>query len=509
MADNLKHTAVKGARWGFIENLSSLAVTFIVAFVLQRWFLSPKEYGLIGDLAIFIAISISLIDNGFSAAIIKKPNPTKKDLSTTFVTNLIISLFCFAILQLAAPLVASYFEEPQLEVLLRVLSFVLIINAVSIIQRVLLVKNVDFKSLTKCSLTSSVASGVVGIWMAFKGYGVWSLVGQQLSKQFVNTVMLWIIGRWRISFNFSKQSFKELFSYGSNVLVTGLLDTLFRNIYFPVIGKGFGTATLGQYTSAEKFSNVTSNNLSQVVQRVSFPVLSKVQEDDRRLKNAFRTILKVTMAVSVLLAFWLSAVSYPLIIGLVGEKWAPAANILSIAVLAGAFYPAHYLYQNILQVKAKMRLYLTLDILKKVLMAISIAVGILFKSLNILLWGMVAASILTLIINAYFSGKSIGYTTREQLTDLVPMFLIGFMVSIFMGIMAALFVYFCKALGWYDITWTNLSAVAFATLLGALVMFGVYKLFPRKEIDEIKNLISVWRKSPKERIQEESCETLS
>ena len=169
MADNLKHTAVKGARWGFIENLSSLAVTFIVAFVLQRWFLSPKEYGLIGDLAIFIAISISLIDNGFSAAIIKKPNPTKKDLSTTFVTNLIISLVCFAILQLAAPLVASYFEEPQLEVLLRVLSFVLIINAVSIIQRVLLVKNVDFKSLTKCSLTSSVASGVVGIWMAFKG----------------------------------------------------------------------------------------------------------------------------------------------------------------------------------------------------------------------------------------------------------------------------------------------------------------------------------------------------
>ena len=343
MSDNLKQKAISGARWGFIENLSSLAVTFVVALILQRWFLSPQEFGLIGHLAIFIAISSSFIDNGFSAALIKKLEPAKEDLSTTFLTNFFISLICFGILQLAAPFISNYFNEPQLEKLLRVLSFVLIINAVSIIQRVLLIKAVDFRSLTICSVTASVVSGIVGIWMAFKGWGVWSLVGQQLSRQGVNTIMLWIVGTWKPSLRFSGKSFRELFSYGSNVLVTGLLDTIFKNIYFPVIGKGFGTATLGQYTNSEKYSNVTSNNLSQVVQRVSFPVLSKVQDDDVRLKRVFSTILKVVMAVSVLVSFCLSAISYPFIVGLVGEKWAPAAHILSIICLAGAFYPAHYL----------------------------------------------------------------------------------------------------------------------------------------------------------------------
>ena len=494
MADNLKQKAISGARWGFIENLSSLAVAFVVALVLQRWFLSPREFGLIGDLAIFIAISISFIDNGFSSAIIKKPEPTRKDLSTTFVTNLVMSLVCFAILQLVAPYIASYFGEPELTKLLRVLSFVLIVNAISIIQRVLLVKAVDFKALTKCSLTSAIISGIVGIGMAFRGYGVWSLVGQQLSKQIVNTIMLWIIGHWRPSLAFSSKSFRELFSYGSKVLVTGLLDTIFKNIYFPVIGKGFGTAVLGQYTSAEKYSNVTSNNLSQVVNRVSFPVLSKVQDDDDRLRNAFRTILKVVMAVSVLVSFWLSAVSYPFIVGLVGEQWTPAAYILSIICLAGAFYPAHYLYQNILQVKGKMHLYLVLDILKKVLMAISIVIGIVFKSLDLLLWGMVAASVLTLFINAYFSGKTIGYSPISQIKDLLPMFVAAVIIALGIGILTALLIWFSKNCGWYNQTWTNLAAVAVASLIGGLVVLALYRFLPKKEAQEIKNLLSIWKK---------------
>lgn len=497
MTDNLKQKAISGARWGFIENFASLAVSFIVAFVLQRWFLSPHEFGLVGELAIFIAISISFIDNGFSSAIIKKPEPTKKDLSTTFVTNFTISLVCFAILQLAAPYVATYFGEPQLEDLLRVLSFVLIINAVSIIQRVLLVKDVDFKSLTKCSVTASVISGIVGIWMAIRGYGVWSLVGQQLSRQGVNAIMLWIIGRWKPSLAFSGKSFRELFSYGSNVLVTGLLDTIFKNIYFPVIGKGFGTATLGQYTNSEKYSSVTSTNLSQVVQRVSFPVLSKVQEDEVRLKRAFRTILKVVMAVSLLISFCLSALSYPFVVGLVGEKWAQAAHILSIICLAGAFYPAHYLFQNLLMVNGKMRQYLAMDILKKVLMVISIAIGIILKDLDILLWGMVAASVLTFVIYAVYSGRVIGYTAWEQIKDLAPTFLICIIVSLAAGIAAAAFRYICIQNLWYDVTWTNLASVGVGLIIGALIVLALYRFLPKKEVAEIKNLLSIGkRKSP-------------
>ncbi|MBQ1886308.1 MAG: lipopolysaccharide biosynthesis protein [Bacteroidales bacterium] len=494
MADDLKQKAISGARWGFIENLSSLAVTFVVAFILQRWFLSPHEFGLVGHLAIFIAISISFIDNGFSAAIIKKPEPSRHDLSTTFVTNLVISLVCFGILQVAAPYVASYFDEPQLKALLRVLSLVLIINAVSIIQRVLLVKAVDFRSLTKCSVSASVVSGIVGIWMAFRGYGVWSLVGQQISRQLVNTLMLWIVGSWKVSLVFSRRSFRELFSYGSNVLFTGLLDTVFKNIYFPVIGKGFGTDVLGQYTGAEKYSNVTSNNLSQVVQRVSFPVLSKVQDDIPRLKNAFRTILKVVMTVSVMVSFCLSVLSYPFIVGLVGERWAQAAHILSIICIAGAFFPAHYLYQNILQVRGKMKLYLAMDILKKVLMAVSIVIGIVFKDLDILLWGLVAASVLTFVIYAYCSGRVIGYTPLEQLRDLLPMFLACIVISLIVGLVSGTFQVLCFNNLWYDPTWTNLASVAVALIVGALLVVAFWKFLPKKETREIKNLISFWKR---------------
>ncbi len=494
MPDNLKHSAIRGARWGFVENLSSLAVTFIVSLVLQRWFLSPREFGLVGHLAFFVAISISLIDSGFSAAIIRKSNPSKVDLSTTFVTNLLISIVLFAVLQVTAPYIALYFSEPLLVKIIRVLSVILIVNAISIIQRVLLIKAIDFKKLTVCSITSSVLSGIVGIFMAMRGYGVWSLVWQQITRQTVNSIMLWIFGSWKIHIAFSRKSFNELFSYGSNVLITGLLDTVYRNIYFPVIGKAFGTATLGQYSNAEKYGNVTSGNLSQVVQRVSFPVLSKVKDSDDRLKNVFRTILKVVMAVSVLASFCVAALATPLIVGLVGEKWALAAHLLSIVCLAGAFYPSHYLYQNLLQIKGKMRLYLALDIFKKLLLTISIAIGLFYRDIDTLLWGMVVASVITLVVFAYFSGRSIGYSIVAQIKDLLPMFLISFIIALVVGVAAALLIYLSRAAGWWNVTWTNLLAVVVSLILGGGLFLLVYKLYPQKEIAEIKNLISVWKK---------------
>ena len=208
MADNLKQKAISGARWGFIENLSYMSVTFIVAFVLQRWFLTSHEFGLIGHLAIFIAVSISFIDSGFSSAIIKKQNPTPEDLKTVFTTNLIISVVCYTLLFILAVPIAKFFRHQELVSLLRVLSIVLILNAFSIVQRALLVKELNFKKLTICSFFSSLLSGVIGIYMAFVGYGVWALVGQQISKQFFNSLLLWILGDWKVSLGFYISNFK-------------------------------------------------------------------------------------------------------------------------------------------------------------------------------------------------------------------------------------------------------------------------------------------------------------
>lgn len=502
MTDTLKSKAINGARWGFVENISSMSVTFIVGIVLAR-LLSPAEFGLIGYLAIFIAVSISLIDNGFSAAIIRKPEPSREDFSTTFITNFAISLVCFAVLYLCAPLVASYFSEPQLTMLLRVLSFVLIVNAVSIIQRVIIVKALDFKRLTKCSLTSSIASGFVGIGMAAAGCGVWSLVGQQLSKQIVNSAMLWILGNWKPEWKFSKSSFRSLFSFGSNVMLTGILDTIFKNIYYPVVGKTFSSGVLGQYTRADQFSSVTSTNFTMVVQRVSFPVLSKAQDSDERLRNAYRTIVKVTMLISFFVAFWLSAVSLPLIKGLIGEKWIPAAYFLQVICLAGAFYPLHALNQNILQIKQKMHLYLALEITKKIILAVTIVAGILCCNLyhdggaagmKVLLWGMVVAAVLVFFINAYFSGKYINYPVIRQAMDILPSFFVSFADALLTGFLSALFIYISKNIfGWYNATWTNLCGVAFGSAIGIMILVLYFHFFPRKEFAEVKNLISIWK----------------
>lgn len=493
MGDELKSKAISGARWGFIENFSSLAVTFIVGIVLAR-ILSPEEFGLIGSLTIFIALSISFIDNGFSSALIKKQNPSSSDLKTVFTTNLCMSLLCYCILLVLSRPIAVFFSADELAPLLRVLAIVLIINSFSIIQRVLLIKEVDFKRLTVCSLSSSILSGCIGIYMAYDGYGVWSLVGQQLSKQFFNTVLLWILGKWRFALGFCKNSFKELFSYGSKVLIGGILDTLFRYLYYPFIGRYFSTFDLGQYTRADQFSNVTSNNISQIIQRVSFPVISKVQDDDERLRNSFRTIVLVSALLSSFLCFWLCGISHPLILGLIGSKWLPAVWMLQIISLGGMFVPLHYLNQNILQVKGKMKQYLALEIFKKVLIALSVVVGVIW-GLKYLLWGFVAANALSYFVFSYYSGIYSGYSLLQQFSDIIRPLIVSLICALVCAFAAVGVIWVCKNyLLWYNITWTNLTGVAIGSLAGIGAMFLIYKIVPGKEFSEALNLLKIWKK---------------
>ncbi len=493
MGNNLKNDAIKGARWGTIENFSSLGITFIVGIVLS-WLLTPYETGLIGSLTIFIAISISFIDNGFSSAIIRKSNPSQEDLSTAFISNFLISIICFLVLYIFAPLIGAYFRENQLIPILRTFSFVLIINAISIVQRALLVKNLLFKELTICTLSSSILSGCIGVFLAFKGFGVWSLVWQQISKQAVNSIMLWIIGKWRFTFCFKMDSFKELFSYGSKILISGILDTFFKNLYYPVIGRYFSITDLGQYTKAEQFSNVTTNNLSQIIQRVTFPVLSKVANSTERLNNAFRTMIKTTILISSILCFWLSAVSIPFITGLIGEKWLDAAKLLSILSYGGVFIPLHYLNQNLLQIIGDMKLYLKLEIVKKVILTISIIIGLVY-GLTVLMWGAVFSSVITYLIFAYYGGKRSGYSVIKQILDIIPPILISYLGTLICGIASYYAIYLIK--NYTNIQSTsiiNLSGVGLGSLLGIGLIVLFYTIFPRKEWQEVKNLINIFKK---------------
>ncbi|WP_296122498.1 lipopolysaccharide biosynthesis protein [uncultured Bacteroides sp.] len=427
MSESLKNKAVRGAKWSFIDNIANVGVAFLVGLVLAR-LLTPAEYGIMAMIAIFIAISTSIVDSGFSNALIRKVRIERIDYNTVFFFNLVVSIALYAILYAAAPAISDFFKEPVLTDVLRVLGWVLVINAFGIIPRTILVRNIDFKTQTKVSVISSVASGVVGISMAMTGWGVWSLVWQQLSRQFLNSLFLWLFCKWIPVWEFSVKSFKEMFNFGYKLLLSGLLDTVYKNIYYVVIGRFYNSAQLGQYTRAEQFNTIFSSNLTSVVQRVSYPVLSSIQEEPERLREAYRRVIKLTMLVAFACMLGLAAVAKPLIIILIGEKWMPAVVFLQIICFSGMLYPLHAINLNILQVKGRSDLFLKLEIIKKIIAVGPVAIGV-FYGIEYMLWGGVLTSFIAYFLNSYYSAELIHYPTKEQLKDIFPTFAVSLIVA--------------------------------------------------------------------------------
>lgn len=427
MAENLRQKTIKGVSWSFIDNMSNQGISFLVGLVLAR-LLTPEDFGLIGIIAIFISVFNSIVDSGFSSALIRKKNTTNKDYNTVFIINFGISLILCAALYLLAPVIATFFNRPPLANLLKVMSFVIIINAFAIIQRTILVKDIDFKTQTKVSLISSISSGVVGIGMAFTGFGVWALVGQQLSRQGLNTLLLWIYARWYPKLQFSIDSFKELFGFGWKLLVSGLIDTIWREIYQVVIGKCYTPATLGQYTRAQQFGSIFSSNLTVVLQRVSYPVLSSIQDDKTQLKAGYKRIIKVSMLIAFVLMLGMAGCAKPMIQVLVGDQWLPAVPFLQIICFSMMLYPLHALNLNILQVEGRSDLFLRLEIIKKAIAVGPILLGV-FCNIYLMLIGSVFTGFISYYLNAYYSGPAIGYSIKEQILDILP----SFGIALFMG----------------------------------------------------------------------------
>ena len=364
MSESLKSKTVKGVGWSFADSLGSQGITFIVGLVLARM-LTPAEYGLIGIILIFVNIFNSIVNSGFSAALIRKKDATDDDYSTVFITNMAISVVLSIALFFSAPLIADFFNQPQLDALSKAMSCIVIINALGLVQFTILTKRIDFKTHTKISLIASISSGIIGISIAFAGYGVWSLVGQQISMQLLKTLLLWLYNKWIPNMHFSIKSFKELFGFGWKLLVSSLIDVLWRDLYQVIIGKCYSPATLGQYTRSNLFSSLFSSNLTTIIQRVSYPVLSSIQDDKDRMKQAYRRVIKVTMLITFVLMLGLAAVAQPLILVLIGEQWIIASYFLPIICLQMFLYPLHAINLNMLQVQGRSDLFLRLEIIKK------------------------------------------------------------------------------------------------------------------------------------------------
>ncbi len=472
--ESLKQKTVTGVLWSSIDNFAVQGITFIVGIILAR-LLEPKEFGLIGMVTIFIALAEAFINGAFSESLIRKKDCTQNDYSTVFYYNLAVGILFFIILYFSASAISRYFDEPQLKKILRVLSIVLILGSFGIIQNTILRKRVDFKLLTKISLVSSIVSGIIAIVMAYKGMGIWSLVALRLMKEAFNSILLWIWNRWRPGFIFSKVSFKELFGFGSKLLLSGLLDALFRNIYFPVIGKYFSAAELGYYTRANAFSTFPAQNINSVINRVAYPVLAHVQDDHEILKQGYRRLVKSVMLIVFPVMLGLAATAEPVVIILIGEKWRQSILYLQILCFAGMLFPLHALNLDILQVVGRSDLILRLEIIKKALTVPVIVLGILF-GIRIMILGLVINSFAAYYINSFWTGRLINYSILQQIKDIIPFFLVS-------AVMALLVFILGKIIGTITII-----GLAGQIILGMLVVVGFFELKKNADYLYIKNI---------------------
>lgn len=427
MASSLRETTIRGVGWSFADTLSNQGVTFLVGVVLAR-LLSPEEYGLIGIITIFITVFNTIVDSGFSNALIRKNDADDIDYSTVFYSNLVVSFILSVTLFCLAPNIGSFFDRPQLIPLTRVMSSIIVINAFAIIQRTILVKRIDFKTQTKCSLISSLMGGAAGIGMAVSGYGVWSLVGQQVSMQFIRSILLWSYTKWYPKMQYSWERFWGLFGFGWKLLVSSIIETLWNQLYQVVIGKCYSPATLGQFTRAQQFSTICSSNLTAVVQRVSYPVLSKIQDDKSRLKAAYRRVIKTTMLFSFILMLGMAASAKSMIQVIIGEQWLPAVPYLQIICFYMMLYPLHAINLNMLQVQGRSDLFLKLEIAKKIVAVFPLILGV-YVGVYWMLAGCVVADLFAYYLNAYYSGPFLNYSVKEQIKDILPSLGIALLIA--------------------------------------------------------------------------------
>ena len=474
MAESLKAKTVKGTFWSAADAFLGQGVAFIVGIVLAN-LLSPKEYGLIGICMIFTTVLFGVVDSGFSTAIIRKKDVSYEDYNTMFITNMVLSILMFILLYVCTPSIAVFFSQPELTDVLRAMGLILILQALSITQVTILTKKIDFKTKTKASIISAVLSGVIGISMAMFGFGVWSLVGQQLSRQLLYTICLWILIKWWPSLKFSYNSFHYMWGFGWKMTLSGILNNVWNQLYQVVVGKCYSTDTLGQYTRSREFANLFSANITTIIQRVTYPALAEVQDDKERLVLAYRRVIKVSMFVTALAMISLGAVAEPFIYVLIGPKWHEAAAYLPLICISMSMYPLHALNLNMLQVQGRSDIFLYLEIVKKIISVGPLMLGI-FVNIYWMLIGSIVTGIISFFLNSYYTGKRLGYSSWMQLSDITPSYLLASFVAVS--------VFFFKYL-----LLSNVVILLLQIIVGTLVLIIVCEKTKMEEYEEVKWII--------------------
>lgn len=424
----LKDKAISGVKWNAIGRFSTQGVNFVIGLILAR-LLSPSDYGVVGMVGIFFAIAQTFIDSGFGSALIRKNDCTDEDYSTAFYFNIIVGLVCCVLLSVLSPFIANFFDTPILKDLIKVMSLNMLISSFAIVHSTKLTHSVDFKSQSLVNLVTSIVAGASGILMAYKGLGVWSLVLQNLVASVLRVVLLIAITRWLPSKVFSKESFKYLFNFGSKILTASLLHTIYANMTTMIIGKFYSAKDLGYYSRGESLATYPSTNITGILQSVTYPVLSKIQDDDEQLIRAYRKLISMTSMVIFFGMFLMAALAKPLIVTLLTDKWLDAVIYLQVFCFAYMFDHISAFNLNILYVKGYSNLVLKLEVIKKAISVSMIIVAVPFGVLAICIARALYTQI-AIVINTYYTGKLFGLGYGKQLKDFLKYFLFSLLAVI-------------------------------------------------------------------------------
>lgn len=427
--------------WKFLERVGVQGIQFIVMIVLARMLL-PEDFGLIVIVTIFISIASIIAQGGFNSALVQKKKVDQMDLSSVFYLNLLMASVLYILLFFTAPSIAAFFEQPQLIIILRILAITIFFYSFSAIQNTIISREFQFKKLFISTLSASITAGIVGITMAYTNYGIWALVGYQLTNQFLVTSILWYKIKWRPAFSFSFKRIQRLFSFGWKLLVSSIIDAIDSNVRSLLIGKLFTPTLLGFYSRGEQFPNLLVNNLNGAIQAVMFPALSSYQDNTLRVKEMVRRAIVTSSFIIFPLMVGLAVIAEPLIVLLLTEKWLPAVPFIQIFCVGYALWPIHTANLQAINALGRSDIFLKLEIIKKLLGGIVLIISIPFGVYAVAV-SIVVGSVIASFINAYPNSKLLNYSIYEQWNDLIP----SLLLSIIMGGII------------YTIYWFQLSAI--------------------------------------------------
>ena len=474
MEENLKQKTFSGLIWQYAEKCGTQVVGFIVSVIVAR-ILTPADYGLVGLITVFISVALVFARSGMGQALVQKKDADDEDFSTVFYYSLAVSLFIYGILFFTAPYIADFYNEPQLVSIIRALSVTIIIGAVYSVQQAKVQREMDFKKFFYATLGGTLTSAVIGITLAYMGFGVWALVWQQISSQLINIIILFFTVKWRPKLLFSFAKMWNLFSFSWKLLVSGLIDTLYNNIYSIIIGKFYSSSDLGYFNRGKQFPMLIVENVNGSINSVIFPVLSKIQDDKERFKATVRRSIKTSTYIIFPLMAGLAAVAEPLVRVLLTDKWLPAVPFIQFCCFTYAFWPVHTANLQAVKALGRSDVFLKLEIIKKII-GIGILVITLPFGLIAMMFGRCIATVSSSIINAAPNKKLMDYSYLEQIKDMLP----SIVLSLVMCAVVLL-------VGLLDINLYLLLALQI--VVGIVVYVVLSKLFKLECFDYVLNIL--------------------